>query len=137
MTRDAAIDFNTAKAAFEICKSEYENERKRTNTIDTKVSILVVLVGVLIPFAVQTKIGDVLYQNDGQNVITGLLSVISFLTLTIFSVFTVIFLYKSLSKRNYYTLDLEYYIQWDHLQIDSMSYYIACSYYYNEAGSYK
>lgn len=122
----------TAKVAFEICKSEYENERKRTNTIDTKASIVVALMGAVIPFAVQSKISICSHVFENKGFFAGVVFIISFLALIIFSLCALFFMFKTISKRNYYALDVDYFTQWEHLQVGSTCYYLTCALFYNK-----
>ena len=130
---------DNAPIIFEICKSEYENERARTNTIDSKISIITAIVTALIVAIFATIDFSALLVREINTVkdalFYGLLIFLSFgaLLTTAISLFTLL---VSLMTRTYLAIDPFEYLKIEFLREENNYYYIICANKYAECSKH-
>ncbi len=88
--------YETSQAIFEMCKAEYENEKERTNTIDTKIYIATALASGLLLLILETTNVESLFADISSLIkimtcsmfVASLVSVCSSLVLLTLTIFT-------------------------------------------------
>ena len=131
---ELSFSAQTAKIAFDISKSEYENEKKRNNDIDFKTSIIGALAVILIGLFPNCNVFDFFAPSYYcENTISKILSVFFYLATVLFAVFTFISLFRTLSKRSHPVLDTSFLLDPSNMIYNETDYCISCSYLYDKA----
>ena len=123
-----------AKALFEICKTEYVNEKTRTSAIDTKASVVIALVSGVYVFLLGVVKDRFVFLLDADTIsLLMLISLICTYSTVVFGFSTCYNLYEVIKFKKYMALDPDYYMDAVKLRLDSSIYSIVCSKKYSQA----
>ena len=119
--------YENASTCFEVAKSEYENEKTRTNTIDSKIAIVTAIVTAVLLIIAETTNFDSLFNRTVDNV-KSIVSVSILLGLVFGSIILIsialVMLAITIITRKYKVLDSRWFAQVENLNEEKSIYYL-------------
>lgn len=134
MIDKTVFPLDNAKTLFDICKTEYINEKTRTSIIDTKASIVITLATGLYVFFLDVAKDSFVFFIDEKSIslLMMILLVCTYCSI-VFGFMACYYLYKVLRTRQYCMLEPSYYQDIEKLKLDVSLYITVCSEYYKRA----
>ena len=107
-------EFQAGPLFLDIVRAEYQNERQRTSTIDSKVGITLPIVATYFFLVLQYTDIKKIFQNPVEiesvaSVLYSVLPPILYLTTLVFAGFALFFLFRVISMHAYATVNVQYY----------------------------
>ena len=107
-------EFQAGPLFLDIVRAEYQNEKQRTSTIDSKVGITLPIVATYFFLVLQYTDIKKIFQNPVEiesvaSVLYSVLPPILYLTTLVFAGFALFFLFRVISMHTYATVNIQYY----------------------------
>ena len=138
MTRKQIEDtkYKSGEIFLDICRSEYESEKNRVNTIDSKTNIVITLLSVFFVSITEVINFKTIFSYSVSNFVESIFPTILILTMLgaiVTSFISILCFLKVIFTSSYQCIDLEYFYNIDQLKYDKELYSITLAHFYIQA----